>query len=73
VKAEQGAATLSRVRMTMNEILAQVRKSRTDLARLIEAAAREEWAVTAWEQRAPDAWAAVRPWLLSQDKPLVIV
>ena len=65
----------------MEEVVAQVRESRTDLARLIHAAAREEWpcvivssrAVEAWERRAPDAWTTVQEWLLNQGKPLVIV
>jgi hypothetical protein len=67
--------------MSMEEVLAQVSDSRTDLARLIQAAAREEWpcvvvssqAVQAWERRAPDAWTTAQEWLLSLDKPLVIV
>ena len=50
--------------MTVEELLAQVKDSSTDLIRIIEAAERPEWpcvvvsshAVEAWERRAPGAW-----------------
>jgi hypothetical protein len=67
--------------MTTEEILIHVRSSRTDLARLIEAASRDDWpcvvvsarAVEAWQLREPQTWATVRTWLESQGKSLVIV
>ena len=67
--------------MTVEELLAQLKDSRTDLTRIIEAAERAEWpcvvvssdAVEAWERRAPGAWPRVRSWLDSQGKPVVIV
>ena len=67
--------------MTAEELLAEVKDSRTDLTRIIEAAERPEWpcvvvsshAVEAWERRAPGAWPRVRLWLDSQGKPVVIV
>jgi hypothetical protein len=67
--------------MTTDEILTHLRSSRTDLARLIEAASRDDWpcvvvsakAVEAWQLREPHTWAMVRMWLESQGKSLVIV
>ena len=67
--------------MTMEELLAHVNGSSTDLIRIIEAASREDWpcvvvtsrAVEAWERRAPGAWPTVRSWLASQGKPALIV
>ena len=67
--------------MTMEELLAQVKDSSTDLIRIIEAAERPEWpcvvvsshAVEAWERRAPGAWPTVRSWLDSRGKRVVIV
>jgi len=67
--------------MTMEELLAHVKGSSTDLTRIIEAAGREDWpcvvvtsrAVAAWERRAPGAWPTVRSRLASQGKPVLIV
>jgi len=67
--------------MTVEELLAQVKDSSTDLMRIIKAAGRPEWpcvvvssqAVEAWERRAPGAWPRVRLWLDAQGKPVVIV
>ena len=67
--------------MTVEELLAQVKGSSTDLMRIIEAAERPEWpcvvvssqTVEAWERRAPGAWPRVRSWLDSQGKPVLIV
>jgi len=67
--------------MTMEELLAHVKGSSTDLIRIVEAAGREDWpcvvvpsrAVEAWERRAPGAWPTVRSWLASQGKPVLIV
>ena len=67
--------------MINESLLAEVRASRTDLARLVEAAADDERrfvvvpakAVQAWQQREPQAWANVCNWLASQGKTLVVV
>ena len=67
--------------MTVEELLAQVKDSSTDLMRIIKAAGRPEWpcvvvssqAVEAWVRRAPGAWPGVRLWLDVQGKPVVIV
>jgi len=67
--------------MTVEELLAQVKGSSTDLMRIIEAAERPEWpcvvvssqTVEAWERLAPGAWPRVRSWLDSQGKPVLIV
>jgi hypothetical protein len=64
---------------TMEDLLAQLRGSRTDLARIVEAAARTELpfivvpagAVRAWEEREPSAWGKVRDWLTGQGKAIV--
>jgi hypothetical protein len=62
--------------MTMEELLAHVNGSSTDLTRIIKAAGRGDWpcvvvssrAVAAWERRAPGACPTVRSWLDSQGK-----
>jgi hypothetical protein len=67
--------------MTCLEMLTEVRASRTDLARLVEAASRDERpylivparAVEGWQEREPQVWAKVRGWLASQGKSLVVV
>ncbi len=67
--------------MTTEEILIHVQSSRTDLARLIEAASGDEWpyvvvssrAVQAWQEREPQTWATVQTWFASQGKQVVIV
>jgi hypothetical protein len=67
--------------MTCQEILIEVRGSRTDLARLVEAASRDERpylivparAVEGWQEREPQIWAKVRGWLASQGKSLVVI
>jgi len=64
---------------TMEDLLAQLRGSRTDLARIVEAAARTELpfivvpagAVRAWEEREPSTWDKVRDWLTGQGKAIV--
>ena len=63
----------------MEDLLAQLRGSRTDLARLVMAASRTTLpfivvsteAVRAWEQRAPSAWSEVRDLLTAQGKRVV--
>ena len=52
-------------------LLTELRRSKSDLARLVEVVARERRqcvavsarAVHAWESREPRAWATVRTWL----------
>ncbi len=56
------------------ELVAELRSSRTDLARIVEAAHRNKFpllvvpaqSVRAWEQREPSLWARVRNWLETQ-------
>lgn len=63
------------------EILEEARASRTDLARVLEAASRNERpyvivpakAVKAWQEREPQIWAKVLSWLASQGKSVVTV
>jgi len=66
--------------MMKAEVLTEVRASRTDLARLVEAATRDEQpyvvvparAVEAWQRREPQAWVKVCAWLASQGKTVVL-
>ena len=63
----------------MEDLLVELRGSRSDLARVVEAAARidlafvvvDAGAVRGWEQREPGAWDKVRSWLNSQGKKIV--
>ena len=68
--------------MATCELLAELRRSRTDLARLVEVAAEHAdrpyvvvpaKAVTAWMEREPDAWAKVLVWLAANGKRVVQV
>jgi len=68
--------------MTMlDQLYSDLRESKTDLARYVEATARDDRpymvvpadAVKAWERRAPAAWAKVREWLAAEGKGLVEV
>ena len=67
--------------MTTGDLLAELRDSRTDMARVVEAAAQPErayvvvpiQAVQAWMQREPDAWAKVVKWFSANGKALVQV
>lgn len=67
--------------MTTTDLLTELRRSRTDLARLVEAAAHAErayvvvpaQAVKAWMEREPDTWAKVLEWLGANGKALVQV
>ena len=57
--------------MTTTELITELRSSRTDLARIVEATRRNKLpflvipaqSVRAWEQREPALWANVREWL----------
>jgi hypothetical protein len=63
------------------ELLNELRNSRTDLARIVEAVLRDRppyvvipvQAVKSWERRAPDHWARVVGWLADQKVALVQV
>ena len=67
--------------MTTNDLLAELRATQTDMARVVEAAAHSErayvvvpaQAVTAWMQREPDAWAKVVEWFGANGKAMVQV
>jgi len=62
--------------MTADELLAQLRGSKTDLARFVEVMLRDQradlvvpaGAVRAWQEREPQTWAMVRDWLAEQGK-----
>jgi hypothetical protein len=63
----------------MEDLLAQLQESRTDLPRIVAAATRTELAfivvpagaIRAWEEREPSAWGKVRDWLTAQGKTVV--
>lgn len=67
--------------MTTSDLLAELRATQTDMARVVEAAAQPErayvvvpaHAVTAWKERAPDAWAKVVDWFSANGKAIVQV
>ncbi|HKZ07867.1 MAG TPA: response regulator [Methylomirabilota bacterium] len=67
--------------MTTSDLLAELRGTQTDMARLVEAGAQAErayvvvpaQAVTAWMQREPDAWAKVVEWFDVNGKAIVQV
>jgi len=64
-----------------DELLSDLRSSKTDLARIVEAVVRDKppyvvipaQAVKAWERREPDHWARVSGWLADQNVTLVQV
>jgi hypothetical protein len=67
--------------MTADELLAQLRGSKTDLERFVEIMLRDESphlvvpakAVRAWQEREPQTWAMVCDWLAEQGKSVVEV
>jgi len=68
--------------MTMpDELIDDLRRSQTDLARLIEAVVRDRLpyvvvpvqAVRSWERREPQHWAKVSGWLADQNVAVVQV
>ena len=68
--------------MTMpDELMDDLRRSQTDLARLIEAVVRDRLpyvvvpmqAVRSWERREPQQWAKVSGWLADQNVAVVQV
>ena len=60
--------------MTAEALLLELRSSRTDLARLVEAAAGQylpylvvpQRSVDAWERREPETWSKVSSWLAAR-------
>ncbi len=67
--------------MTADELLAELRGSKTDLGRFVEAMLRAQLphvvvpanAVRAWQEREPQTWAMVRDWLAEQGKSVLLV
>jgi DNA-binding NtrC family response regulator len=67
--------------MNTDELLTELRMSRTDLARYVETVIRDSrpylvipsQAVKAWEQREPKTWAKVAGWLAAQDVAVLTV
>lgn len=67
--------------MTAEDLLIELRSSRTDLARLVEAATRDritqlvvpQRSVQAWEQREPETWMKVSGWLAARGIAIVRV
>ncbi len=65
--------------MTAEDLLIELRSSRTDLARLVEAATRDrisrlvvpQRSVDAWKQREPETWTKVRGWLAARGVTIV--
>jgi hypothetical protein len=67
--------------VTTDELLAELRASKTDLGRFVEVMLRDESpqlvvpanAVRAWQKREPQTWAMVCDWLAAQGKNVVLV
>jgi hypothetical protein len=67
--------------ISADELLHDLRTSKTDLARIIEAVVRDRLpcvvvpsqAVKSWERREPEHWAKVAGWLADQKVSLVKV
>jgi hypothetical protein len=67
--------------MTTEELLARLRSSPTDLARVVEAAVSRELryvlvpiaALKGWQERDPDAWRMVEAWLIVRGTNVVEV
>ena len=67
--------------MTTAELLAQSRRSKTDLGRFVEVMLLDNQphlvvpanAVRAWQEREPQTWAMVRDWLAEQGKSVGLV
>jgi hypothetical protein len=59
-------------------LLLELRSSRTDLARLVEAVSRDQFtklvvpqqSVDAWERREPETWRKVSAWLAERGVPV---
>jgi hypothetical protein len=68
----------SAVGLTAEALLLELRNSRTDLARLVEAVSRDQFrelvvpqqSVDAWERREPETWRKVSTWLAERGVPI---
>jgi hypothetical protein len=68
-------------RMTADELLIQLRESKTDVGRFVETMVRNQLpylvvpasAVRAWQEREPQTWAMVCDWLAEQGNSVVQV
>ena len=68
-------------RMTADELLVQLRESKTDLGRFVETMVRNQLpylvvparAVRTWQETEPQTWAMVCDWLAEQGKSVVQV
>jgi hypothetical protein len=64
--------------LTAEALLLELRNSRTDLARLVEAVSRDQFrelvvpqqSVDAWERREPETWRKVSTWLAERGVPI---
>lgn len=64
--------------ITAEALLLELRNTRTDLARLVEAVSRDRFtelvvpqqSVDAWERREPEAWRRVSLWLAERGIPV---
>jgi hypothetical protein len=64
--------------ITAEALLLELRSSRTDLARLVEAVWRDQFtklvvpqqSVAAWERREPELWRKVSAWLAERGVPV---
>jgi len=67
--------------MTVDELLVQLRGSKTDLGRFVETMVRNQLpylvvpasAVRAWQESEPQTWAMARDWLAEHGKSVVQV
>jgi hypothetical protein len=64
--------------ISADALLLELRSSRTDLARLVEAVSRDQFtklvvpqqSVDAWERREPETWRKVSTWLAERRVPV---
>jgi hypothetical protein len=64
--------------ITADALMLELRNSRTDLARLVEAVSRDRFtklvvpqqSVDAWERREPETWRRVSGWLAERGVPI---
>ena len=78
---QTGSGSLRFPIMTIEELLAELRSSPTDLARVVEAVSSRELpyvlvpiaALKGWQERDPDAWRKVEAWLIVRGTNVVEV
>ena len=76
-----GSLTRESVALSAEDLVNELRTSRTDLARLVEAAVRDnptqmvvpQRSVDAWERREPETWLKVSAWLTARGITIVRV